>query len=99
MTDPITGTPLLRGRDTGTPPRHIKVQGDANPFARAWETYVQHRARRLAQQAVSAFRAHILRQQHGQCAVCRQVMQSEESLDLQHRDGNHQNNRPTNLVL
>jgi hypothetical protein len=47
----------------------------------------------------SAFRAKILRQQHGQCAVCRQVIQSEEDLELHHRDGNHQENRLTNLVL
>jgi RNA-directed DNA polymerase len=99
FTDPGTGIQLIRVRDAVTPQRHIKVKGEANPFAREWETYFQLRERHLAQQTASAFRAKILRQQHGQCAICRQVIQSEEDLELHHRDGNHQHNRPTNLVL
>jgi RNA-directed DNA polymerase len=99
FTDPVTGKQLIRVREAVKPQRHIKVKGEANPFAREWEAYFQHRDRQLAQPASAAFRAKILRQQHGQCAVCRQVLQSEETLDLHHRDGNHQNNRLTNRVL
>jgi hypothetical protein len=98
FTDPVTGKHLIRVREAVKPQRHIKVKGEANPFAREWEAYFQHRDRQLAQQASVALRANILRQQHGQCAVCRQVIPSEETLDLHHRDGNHQNHRLTNLV-
>jgi RNA-directed DNA polymerase len=84
LTAPDTGKQLIRIQDA---------------VKREWETYFQHRERQLAQQAASAFRAKILRQQHGQCTVCRQVIQHEEDLELHHRDGNHQHHRPTNLVL
>jgi RNA-directed DNA polymerase len=99
FTDPVTGKQLIRVREAVKPQRHIKVKGDANPFDHEWEAYFQHRERHLAQHASSAFRAKILRQQHGQCTVCRQVIQCEEHLDLHHRDGNHQNNQQANLVF
>jgi RNA-directed DNA polymerase len=99
FTDPVTGKQLIRVREAVKPQRHIKVKGDANPFDREWKAYFQHRERHLAQQASSAFRAKILRQQHGQCTVCRQVIQREENLELHHRDGNHRNNQQANLVL
>jgi RNA-directed DNA polymerase len=99
FTDPVTGKQLIRVREAVKPQRQIKVKGDANPFDRAWEAYVQHRERHLAQQASSAFRANILRQQHGRCTVCRQVIQREEHLERPHRDGNHQHNPQANLVL
>jgi RNA-directed DNA polymerase len=81
------------------PQRHLKVKGDANPFDPGWEAYFQHRDRQLTLHASSLGRANILRQQHGRCPVCRQVIQREEALELHHRDGYHQNNRRVNLVL
>jgi RNA-directed DNA polymerase len=99
FTDPATGTQLLRVREAIKPQRYLKVKGEANPFDPAWETYFQERDRKLALWASSPFRATLLRQQHGLCPGCRQVIQVEEEVELHHRDGHHQNNQRGNLVL
>jgi len=99
FTDPATGKQLLRVREAVKPHRYLKVKGEANPFDPAWEVYFQDRDRQLALWASSPFRATLLRQQHGLCPGCRQVMQVDEEVDLHHRDGNHQNNHRGNLML
>jgi RNA-directed DNA polymerase len=99
FTDPATGKHLFRVREVVTPQRYLKIKGAANPFDPAWEAYVQDRDRQLALQASSSFRATILRQQHGLCPGCRQVIQVEEEVELPHRDGHHQHNQLGNLVL
>ena len=62
------------------------------------EAYFQDRDRKLALRASSPFRATILRQQHGLCPDCRQMIQVEEDVELHHREGHHQNNQLGNLV-
>jgi RNA-directed DNA polymerase len=99
FTDPATGKQLLRVRETVKPQRYLKIKGAANPFDPAWEAYFQERDRELALRASSPFRAKILRQQHGVCPRCRQVIQVEEEVELHHRDGHHQNSQVGNLVL
>jgi RNA-directed DNA polymerase len=99
FTDPTTGKQLLQVREAVKPQRYLKVKGEANPFDPAWETYFQQRDRALALRASSPFRAKLLRQQHGLCLGCRQVIQVEEDVERHHRDGNHQNNQWGNLVL
>jgi RNA-directed DNA polymerase len=99
VTDPTTGKQIIRVQEVCKPQRSIKIQGDANPFDTPWEAYVQHRERPLALKASAAFRAQVLHQQHGDCPLCRQVLQDDASLELPHRDGTHQHNRLANLVL
>lgn len=99
FTDPATGKQLIQVREVIKPQRYLKVKGEANPFDPAWEVYFQQRDRELALRASSPFRAKLLRQQHGLCLGCRQVIQVEEDVELHHRDGNHQNNHLGNLVL
>jgi len=99
FTDPTTGKQVIHVQEVVKPQRYLKVKGEANPFDPAWEVYFQHRDRELALRASSPFRAKILRQQHGFCPGCRQMMQVEEEVELHHRDGNHQNNHLGNLVL
>jgi RNA-directed DNA polymerase len=99
FTDPATGQQLLRVQEAVKPQRYLKVKGEANPFDLAWEAYFQDRDRKLALWASSPFRATLLRQQHGLCPGCRQVIQVEEEVELHHRDGNHQNNHLGNLGL
>jgi len=99
FTDPTSGKQLIRVQEAVKPQRHIKIKGDANPFDPQWEAYFQHRDRQLALRTTSVFRAQVLKQQKGLCPNCRQVIQSEENLELHHRDGHHQNNRRANLVL
>ncbi|HKA53473.1 MAG TPA: group II intron reverse transcriptase/maturase [Candidatus Binatia bacterium] len=99
FTDPVSGKQMIRVREAVKSQRHVKVQGDANPFDPAWEAYFQHRDRQLTLQASSPGRANILKQQNGFCPVCRQVIQREEALELHHRDGHHQHHQLTNLVF
>jgi RNA-directed DNA polymerase len=99
FTDPTTGKQVIRVQEVLKQQRYIKIKGDANPFDPQWEAYFQYRERQLALKASSAFRAKVLQQQHGRCPGCQQVLQYDESLELHHRDGNHQNNRLINLVL
>jgi RNA-directed DNA polymerase len=99
FTDPNTGKQLMRVQEAVKAQRHLKVKGEANPFDREWEAYFQRRDRQLTMQASSRFRANMLTRQNGTCPACRQVIQSEEDLELHHRDGNHQNNHIGNLVL
>jgi RNA-directed DNA polymerase len=99
FTDPKTGKQLIRVQETVKARRHLKIKGDANPFDKEWEAYFQRRDRQLSLQASSGFRATVLTRQNGCCPLCRQVIQSEENLELHHRDDNHQNNHIGNLVL
>jgi RNA-directed DNA polymerase len=99
VTDPTSGKQILRGQEAVKPQRYIKSKGDANPFDPQWEAYFHHRDRPRALRTTSAFRAKVLNQEKGLCPSCRQVIQSEENLELHHRDGNHRNNRRANLVL
>ena len=99
FTDPTTGKQILRVQEAVKPQRYVKVKGDANPFDPQWEAYFQDRDHELALHASSPFRAQLLRQQHGLCLGCRQVIQVEEEVELHHRDGHHQNNHLGNLVL
>jgi RNA-directed DNA polymerase len=99
FTDPTRGLQIIRVQEAVTPQRHIKIKGDANPFDPQWEAYFHHPDRQRALRTTSVFRAKILNQQTGVCPICRQVIQSGEALELQHRAGNHQNNRRANLVF
>lgn len=99
FTDPGSGRQIIRVREAIKPQRHITVKGDANPFDPAWEAYFQHRDRQLTRHASSPGRAKILREQHGRCPVCRQVIRCEEALARHHRAGHHQTNRCVKLVL
>ncbi len=99
FTDPATGKQVLRVWESIKPKRSLKVKGEANPFDPDWDAYCGARAQRMTLRASSPFRATILRQQHGLCPSCRQMIQVEEEVELHHRDGNHQNNHLANLVL
>jgi RNA-directed DNA polymerase len=99
FTAPTRGKQRIRGQETVTSQRHIKIKGEAHPFDLQWEAYFHHRDRQLARKTSSAFRAKILQQQKGLWPICREVIQREEDRELHHRDGNHQHNRRANLVL
>ncbi|HEV8712872.1 MAG TPA: reverse transcriptase domain-containing protein [Candidatus Binatia bacterium] len=99
FTDPTTGKQVIHVQEAVKSQRYVKVKGDANPFDPKWEAYFQDRDRTLALCASAAFRATLLRQQHGLCPGCWQVIQVEEEVELHHRDGHHQHNQPGNLVV
>jgi len=99
FTDPVTGKQLIRVQQAIKAQRHRKIKAEANPFDPKWEAYFHHRDRSLTLQASSSFRSKVLCHQKGCCPGCRQGIQSEEKLELHHRDGNPQNNHLPNLVF
>lgn len=76
--------------------RHIKVQGCRSPFDGDqiyWST-------RLGRHPMLPRRvAKLLKQQQGRCHHCRRYFRLEDILEVHHIDGNHQNNRASNLAL
>jgi RNA-directed DNA polymerase len=98
-TDPVTGAILPRVSEVVKPQRHIKGKAQASPFALEGESDFHHRDKQVAATSTTAFKGQVLRRHQGRCLGCQQVIQAEEQLERHHRDGQHQNNRLSNLVL
>ena len=76
--------------------RHIKVRGEASPFDSDWVYWGAH----LGRDPTKPKRVlRLLKQQPGRCAHCGLRFTAEDVLEVHHLDGNHNNNRPANLVL
>jgi RNA-directed DNA polymerase len=95
---PATSKQVLRVCERLKPARSLKVKSAATPFDPDGEAYFRTRDQRAALRAALPFRAKLLRQQHGLCPGCRQMIPSEEEGELPQRDGNPQNNHLANLV-
>ena len=93
VTDPTTGPQVIRVQAGLTPPRYLPIQGDAHPVAPQGEAYVPSRARPLALQASSAFRAQVLPPPHGRGPGCPPGRPDEASLARPPRDGHHHTHR------
>jgi RNA-directed DNA polymerase len=66
--------------------RHVKIQGEANPYDPAWELYFEER---LAAQMASTRQgrtsaAYLRMQQEGKCLVCGQPLTLEEGWHVHH---------------
>jgi len=76
--------------------RHDKVKGEARPFNGDWVCW----GARLGRHPTKPKRViRLLKQQHGRCPHCGLRFTTEDVLEVHHTDGNHNNNRPANLVL
>ena len=76
--------------------RHVKVQGDKSVYDGDW-VYWGARLGRDPTQSPRVLR--LLKEQHGQCGRCGLRLTTEDVLEVHHQDGNHSNNRLSNLVL
>jgi RNA-directed DNA polymerase len=76
--------------------RHVKVRGDKSPFDGDWVYW----GMRLGRDPTKPKRViRLLRQQQGRCTGCGLRFTAGDVLEVHHRDGHHNNNRPANLVL
>jgi RNA-directed DNA polymerase len=76
--------------------RHVKVKGDKSPFDGDWMYW----GTRLGRDPTKPKRViRLLKQQQGRCAHCGLRYTADDVLEVHHSDGNHNNNRPTNLML
>jgi RNA-directed DNA polymerase len=76
--------------------RHVKVRGDQSPFDGDWVYW----GARLGRDPTKPKRViRLLKQQYGRCTRCGLHFTANGVSEVHHKDGNHHNNRPTNLVL
>src|SRR4028118_1718853 len=74
--------------------KHIMVKGNKSPYDGDL-TYWSERNSKLYFGATSK----VLKRQNHSCARCGLKTTSEERVNLHHKDGNHHNWKPTNLVV
>jgi RNA-directed DNA polymerase len=90
------GTSTLSHHEAVPIVRHAKVKGDKSPFDGDWLYWGQ----RLGQDPTKPKRVtRLLKRQRGRCARCRLRLTAMDILEVHHQDGNHRNNRYTNLAL
>jgi RNA-directed DNA polymerase len=76
--------------------RHVKVQGGKSPFDGDWAYWID----RLGRDPSKPKRVvALLKRQEGRCILCGLRFMSVDHLEVHHRDGNHNDNTPANLVL
>jgi len=76
--------------------RHVKVQGSKTPFDGDWAYWID----RLGRDPSKPKRVvTLLKRQEGRCMLCELHFMSEDHLEVHHRNGNHSDNMPANLVL
>jgi len=76
--------------------RHVKVQGSKTPFDGDWAYWID----RLGRDPSKPKRVvTLLKRQEGRCMLCELHFMSEDHLEVHHRNGNHNDNMPANLVL
>ncbi len=76
--------------------RYVKVQGNKTPFDGDWAYWID----RLGRDPSKSKRVvTLLKRQEGRCMLCGLRFTSEDHLEVHHRDGNHNDNTPANLVL
>lgn len=76
--------------------RHVKVKAAASPFNGNWAYWA---SRRGQYPAIKPRIALLLKKQRGQCTECGLFFTSEALLEVHHIDGNHRNNKISNLAL
>jgi RNA-directed DNA polymerase len=90
------GTSTLERHEDIRIVRHVKVQGDKSPYDGDW-VYWGARLGRDPTQSPRVLR--LLKEQQGRCGRCGLRLTTEDVLEVHHPDGNHSNNRLSNLVL
>jgi RNA-directed DNA polymerase len=90
--------PLRKASDTPIR-RHRKIEHRRNPYAQEDREYFAQRRRSQMQRTLTPGRWSIWRQQDGLCPVCHEPITEDREWELHHQDGNHTNNRLTNLVF
>jgi RNA-directed DNA polymerase len=76
--------------------RHVKVQGSKTPFDGDWAYWIG----RLGRDPSKPKRVvTLLKRQEGCCMLCGLHFMSEDYIEVHHRNGNHNDNMPANLVL
>lgn len=78
-----------------------KIKGKANPFEKKWEKYLKtlNFKRMLNSVKWHALKPKVFKKQKGICPVCHQSIDEEVEYHIHHIDGDHSNNKISNLVM
>ena len=97
--DKATGKTLIRLNNDIHTFRHIKIQGDANPFDKQWNAYFLNREKSIKMKSVSHYIGKISTRQGGKCPHCQQLLQVEDDHYLHHLDGDKTNRGIKNMLM
>lgn len=97
--DKVTSKTLIRLNYDIQTFRHIKIQGEANPFDVEWNEYFQDREKSIKMKAVSHYIGKISKQQDGKCPHCQQIIQAEDKYHLHYLDRDKTNRGIKNMLL
>ncbi|HEY9603101.1 MAG TPA: group II intron reverse transcriptase/maturase [Allocoleopsis sp.] len=86
----------LKRHDATPIARHVKVRGDKSPFDGDW---VYWSKRRGEYPGVTPVITQLLNKQKGKCTHCGLYFDTESLIETHHVDGNHNNNKRSNLVV
>ena len=75
--------------------RHAKVRRQASPYDGNWRYWA---TRRGHHPGISMRLAKLLKKQYGRCQACGLVFMPQALIEIHHLDGDHSNNRHTNLA-
>jgi RNA-directed DNA polymerase len=76
--------------------RHVKVQGHKSPYDGDWAYWIE----RLGRDPSKPNRViALLKRQQCRCMLCGLRFMTEDHFEIHHRNGNHDDNTPANLVL
>jgi RNA-directed DNA polymerase len=76
--------------------RHVKVMGQKSPYDGDWPYWID----RLGKDPSKPNRViALLKRQASRCILCGLRFMTEDLLEVHHRNGNHHDNTPANLVL
>jgi len=76
--------------------RHVKVMGQKSPYDGDWPYWID----RLGRDPSKPNRViALLKRQASRCILCGLRFMTEDLLEVHHRNGNHHDNTPANLVL
>ncbi|MBF0239114.1 MAG: group II intron reverse transcriptase/maturase [SAR324 cluster bacterium] len=66
--------------------RHVKIKGDANPFASEWDSYFEKRGAWKIQKNLSGQKRllAVWHRQHGKCPVCSRLLTEREEFEVHH---------------
>ncbi len=91
----IPNGPALNSHANVAIVRHAKVRGEASPYDGNWS---YRAARRGQHPGIPNRMASLLKRQHGRCQACGLVFTPQTLIEVHHLDGDHRNNRYSNLA-
>jgi len=76
--------------------RHAMINPSKSPFDGDWADWSERMGK---EPTISPRVAKLMKKQEGKCGRCELFLTSRDLVEVHHIDGNHKNNKETNLTL